>query len=355
MHDLGNLGGDSLVPRALTGDLVVGRAGRAGDQQARGFVYDFASASPAMTDLGPLGGTLRNTKGDLVAVQGDTVAGTLTNAAGEPRAALWTLRRTTASALRFSASNYSVGESARRAVVTVQRAGSRSSAVSVRYSTRGVTATAGKDFRSTTGTLRFAAGQTRATVAVPVLNDAAREKAETVLLTLRSPTGGSVLGTPNAAAIDIRASDQRPDVLVSTRPSSGYLGNDVYNDTGARQTITQRARRSVTRTFYVRVYNDGNASNSFTIRGTRPRAATVRYDTGRPGYPDWTRNVTTAMRSSTGWRTTLAPQAFQRIRVLVTPRRTASPGSRQVAAVSATWRGDVVRLDRTRSVVRVVR
>ena len=111
----------------------------------------------------------------------------------------------------------------------------------------------------------------------------------------------------------------------------------------------------MTRTFYVRVYNDGNATNTLPIRGSRPRAGSVRFDTGRPGYLDWTRNVTTAMRSPAGWRVTLGPHRYQRIRIQLTAARSASIGSRQVAAVTATWRGDVTRVDQARSAVSVVR
>jgi hypothetical protein len=355
MRDLGNLGGAYIDPGALTGNLLVGRAARAGDQQARGFAYDFGAARPAMTDLGPLGGTLSRTGGDLVAVQGDTIAGTIENAAGSPRAALWTLRRTTAPAFRFSGLHYLVQENVGRALVTVYRAGSTSSAVSVRYATQGVSATAGQDFQGTSGVLRFAAGQARKTFSVAVVDDSKREKPEAVLLALSSPSSGSVLGTPNAAALDLRASDQRVDGWVSTQPFTAYVGNNVLNTTGNHQTRTQKGRRSQTRVFYVRVYNDGNATNTFTIRGTRPRAASVRYDTGRQDSSQWPWNVTRAMRSTAGWRVSLGPQSYQRIRVRITSQKTAPIGSRQVAAVTAGWRGDVTRTDRVRSVVTTVR
>jgi hypothetical protein len=42
---------------------------------------------------------------------------------------------------------------------------------------------------------------------VKVLNDRRKEKAETVQLTLRSPSTGTILGAPNAAALTIRAND----------------------------------------------------------------------------------------------------------------------------------------------------
>ncbi len=351
-RDLGNLGGQFIVPRAMAGRLLVGRAARAGDEQPRAFAYDFGASRPVLTDLGPLGGPA----GDVVAVRGGTVAGTVVNAAGSPRAAVWSLRRTSAPALRFSGLRYLVREDGRHAVVTVRRAGSAASAVSVRYRATGVDATAGSDFTARAGTLRFAAGQTRATFSVPVRDDAAGERPETVLLTLRSPSGGAVLGTPNAAALVIRASDQRPDAWVSRQPSAGYVGDNVFNATGAGQTSALTARRAQTRSFYVRIYNDGNATDTMTVRGSRSRAgASVRYVTGPTDSTSWTRDVTRAMRSAGGWRVTLAPHRYQRIRVQVTVRRGAAVGSRQPAAVTATWQGDVTRTDRVRGVVTTAR
>ena len=40
-----------------------------------------------------------------------------------------------------------------------------------------------------------------------VLKDRRKEKSETIHLTLRSPSSGTILGAPNAAALTIRAND----------------------------------------------------------------------------------------------------------------------------------------------------
>lgn len=119
--------------------------------------------------------------------------------------------------LRFAVFNTSVQENAPQASVTVTRAGDTSSAVSVHCTAAtGGNAAAGQDFRATSGTLSFAAGQTQESFTVPIINDTLREGSETVLLTLSAPTGGAVLGTPNAAGLIIRASDQQPDALITT-------------------------------------------------------------------------------------------------------------------------------------------
>ncbi len=74
------------------------------------------------------------------------------------------------------------------------------SAVSVAYTTSNGTAIAGTDFTATAGVLTFAAGETTAQIAVPILGDTAVEADETFTLTLSNPNGvtiadGSAVGT----------------------------------------------------------------------------------------------------------------------------------------------------------------
>ncbi len=68
----------------------------------------------------------------------------------------------------------------------------QASAVSVRYATSDGTAVAGADYETTSGALRFEAGETAKTVAVPVLNDAHNEGSETLTLTLSDPFGATL-------------------------------------------------------------------------------------------------------------------------------------------------------------------
>ena len=60
--------------------------------------------------------------------------------------------------------------------------------VTVGYATADVTASAGADYTSTSGTLTFAAQETSKTVSVPVLNDGHNEGSETMTLRLSSPS-----------------------------------------------------------------------------------------------------------------------------------------------------------------------
>jgi probable HAF family extracellular repeat protein len=356
MRDLGTTGGTYSSASGVDGNLVVGTSARAGDGCWRAFGYDLGAPRQTMADLGTLGGC----SGSVVAVDGRIAVGSSTTPAGAEHASAWTVSRSTAPVLGFDRAHSWVQENTSQARLTVTRAGNLSRPVSVHYATTalvpdqlgdvdgsGVPAEPGRDFTATSGTLRFAAGQTRRSFSVPVRNDRVPEGRETLLVTLDAPTGGAVLGAPNAAAINIGPSDQRPDAEVSTDPVSGYVGDDVYNTTGAGQTRTAAAHHARTRTFYVRIYNDGTTANVITVHGSASRAgSTVRYSTRT--------DITRAMRSRHGVRFTIGRRGHRTIKVRITVGATASAGSLQPAAVTATWTGDGLRRDRVRAQVRVM-
>ena len=122
------------------------------------------------------------------------------------------------SALQFSATIFTVAENAGVATFTVQRTGDTNTAVTVDYATADGTATAGLDYTATNGTLTFAAGETKQTVIVPILNDGLVESGvyETFTVTLSNPTGGAVLGTLATATVRITENDKGLQVLSAT-------------------------------------------------------------------------------------------------------------------------------------------
>lgn len=96
--------------------------------------------------------------------------------------------------LEFAAKGYQAIEGAGTARIVVERSRGSQGAVSVRYTARAGSATAGADFTEVSGILSWAAGEGRTQAfEVPVLDDSAAEGNETVLLTLSEVTGGSVL------------------------------------------------------------------------------------------------------------------------------------------------------------------
>ncbi|HEX3230779.1 MAG TPA: Calx-beta domain-containing protein, partial [Pyrinomonadaceae bacterium] len=109
--------------------------------------------------------------------------------------------------LNFSATQYTVGENAGNATITVIRSGVVNVPVTVNFATANGTATAGSDYTAASGTLSFAANELQKTFNVPITDDTAVESNETVSLTLSSPTGTAVLGSPSTATLTIQDND----------------------------------------------------------------------------------------------------------------------------------------------------
>src|SRR5262249_38992627 len=126
--------------------------------------------------------------------------------------------------LRFSSANFSVVENQSVATITVTRTNGSTGSVSVNYATSNGSATAGSDYTATSGTLTFANGETSKTFTVPILDDTAVENAETVTLTLSSPTGGAALGSPATATLTINSDDtsNQPITVTMQQAVHGY-------------------------------------------------------------------------------------------------------------------------------------
>jgi len=359
MQGLGTLGGEFSSADAVSGKVVVGESTIPGQSpvdpefvDSHAFAYDVGRSE--MVDLD----TPEGSESRAFDVDGDIVVGNIYENSGNPQATAWILSRTTRPAIRFSKFSYRVEEDVPTATVTVTRAGDPTSEVDVFYAVRSNSANGGEDFGDGISNVTFAPGETEKSFTVSVFNDSVAEGAETVWLELFQPEGAAILGTPRLAGLVIEASDQQPDALVSTRPSAGYVGENIYNKTGAGQTRTLSARRGQKRVFYVRVYNDGTVPNAITVRGSAsPPRSTVRYFRGST-------NVTAAMRSTAGLTFQVqpvdpendpSPEEFRQIRIETTVGPRAGIGSLKPATVTANWTGDGTRTDVVRSVVKVVR
>lgn len=249
----------------------------------------------------------------------------------------------------FDQASQTVGENTGPVHLTVTRGGNTAITASVQYARTSGTATPVADFVLDAGTLTFSPGQTSRTIPVTIVNDAAMEPSETVVVTLTAPGPGVALGTQTATTVTIRASDQQPDALVSTTAAGPYAGNNVYNRTGAGQTKTLSGHRGQTRTFYVRIANDGNTKTTFRVRGSAALAGST------VGYYAGSVNITRSMRSTAGWAATLAPAVSTRVTVKVKIGTGAAFGSIHYATIRATWTGDVTRTDLVMARVKVVR
>ncbi len=103
--------------------------------------------------------------------------------------------------LQFSAASFSVPEGGGSAVVTVTRAGSADSAVSVEYRVSGNTASQTSDFTYAAGKLSFASGETSKTFSVLITDDSYVEGTEAAEISLNNVTGDATLGNPSTASL----------------------------------------------------------------------------------------------------------------------------------------------------------
>ncbi|NLW07175.1 MAG: hypothetical protein GX039_04250 [Clostridia bacterium] len=132
--------------------------------------------------------------------------------------------------LQFSQASYSVAEDAHSATITVTRTDGSDSVVTVVYRTADGTASAGLDYETASGSLTFNDGETTSSFTVVILDDAEPEIDETVILSLSSPSGGAVLGSPATAVltiIDNDVPDTRPPQIISSDPVDKATGIDI--------------------------------------------------------------------------------------------------------------------------------
>ena len=119
----------------------------------------------------------------------------------------------------LSSPSLSVGEGGGSVRLTVRLSAASSGTVTVGYATADGTARAGSDYASTSGTLRFSAGDTRGSIRIPITADTVDEPAETFRVTLSSPSNAT-LGSPSRTTVTITDDDDAPTVSLSLSASS---------------------------------------------------------------------------------------------------------------------------------------
>ncbi len=108
------------------------------------------------------------------------------------------------------------------AKLTVTRTGGLGVGSSVHFATQDGTAKAGRDYQPAHGTLSFAPGQSRRTIAVKVLSGKANKSAESFTVRLTSPSHAT-LG--KATATVIIAGNQVPNSNLASPPSHAKPGH----------------------------------------------------------------------------------------------------------------------------------
>ncbi|MCY3814170.1 MAG: sulfatase-like hydrolase/transferase [Gammaproteobacteria bacterium] len=134
-----------------------------------------------------------------------------------------------------------------------------STAVTVEYATRDVTATAGDDYTAASGTLALAAGETAGTVSVAVLDDAEDEDDETLTLILSDAVGASVEdGSATGTVVD---DDPSADATLSSLALSGI---DIGTFAPGTATYTAAVGHDVSSTQVTATANHASANVTIT-------------------------------------------------------------------------------------------
>ncbi|MDH4162629.1 MAG: hypothetical protein OEW15_08060 [Nitrospirota bacterium] len=117
--------------------------------------------------------------------------------------------------LSLVSATYTVGENAGTVVLEVARTGGVTGAVGVAYATANGTAISGSDYTAASGSLSWAGGDSaNKTITISIINDTTVETSEDFNVTLSSPTGGAVLGTPFTSTVTITDDDGAPAAQV---------------------------------------------------------------------------------------------------------------------------------------------
>jgi hypothetical protein len=109
-----------------------------------------------------------------------------------------------------------------------------------------------------------------------------------------------------------------PDNQIATKlDGSDYLGDGIYNTDGSQQTQSLPATSASAATYYIKIENDGNSKDVFTVRGDSGDADwQVAYYSDKTGSND----ITTAVTTGTHKTDSLDTGAATEIRVEVKPQ-----------------------------------
>jgi uncharacterized delta-60 repeat protein len=111
--------------------------------------------------------------------------------------------------VQFATNAFSAAENAGVAQLTVTRTGGDLGAIDLAYTTSGGTASPGVDYDGAAGLLTLAAGQTNATISIPLLDDDLAESNETFTVRLYVLTAPARAGTITNATVAITENDSR--------------------------------------------------------------------------------------------------------------------------------------------------
>ncbi len=126
-----------------------------------------------------------------------------------------------------------------------------------------------------------------------------------------------------------------------------WVGNNAYNTTAGRQTITTKALRGTKKAFAIQLENDGNLSDTFTVKGKGAQTGfAVKYLQGST-------DVTSSVVAGTFTTTSIASGATLTLKVVITVKKSATVGVTRSWLVSATSVTASTQKDAVKAKVRV--
>ena len=150
--------------------------------------------------------------------------------------------------------------------ISVIRYGGKSGIVTVDYKTAPGTALSPEDFNEATGSIQFKDGETSKLITLKAVNDDLGEASEVFTVTLSSPTGGAVLGTPPTTTVTLLDNDGGPGAGTGGAASS-------VNSSAAGGVFTYSA------TSYSVHENKGTVTITVLRQGNTSAAANIDYET----------------------------------------------------------------------------
>ena len=189
-------------------------------------------------------------------------------------------------AVRFQSSSYTAQENlaSKQMTLTVTKTGH--GAAKVAYATTDLTATAGNDYRATSGTLSFGANDTEKTITVALLDDNVHEGNESFRVLLSVPSDAAdpyALANPISAVGIIIENDPAPSTLVLSVNKSS-----IYEGESARVVATLTPDPHAEVTIPVRAKTGSENDISFSNPNTLVRTQNITIFSGRTGGEDFT-------------------------------------------------------------------
>jgi len=124
----------------------------------------------------------------------------------------------------------------------------------------------------------------------------------------------------------------QPDETIKLTGDAAVLGENIFNTTGAGQTRAVSTSVGVSKTFVIKVWNDGTGSDSYLLQGPGSTISfTAKYLKGASGSTD----ITAAVTAGTYKTASLSPGKGVTIRLVITIAANAPSGSTQNWLVTA--------------------